>query len=187
MDTNIEKLIKSPIIYDIIIGDFGRDATIEYLRFIAKYEHQSIEKILNDSQITFYDEYRKIMFSAVCELSYFKENVIKECIKNNTILSNDVLFAVADNPMTSDFIERVTLRILQEISQAIDRGYVKIRLITPCNSLSTLTNLIKRSIESGNYKKNVHYKEIFKNIETYRNIEFCTIPQKVITYLLLLY
>lgn len=71
MNTKIEKLIKSPIIYDIIIGDFGRDATIEYLRFIVKYERQSIDRILNDSQTTFYDEYRKIMFSAICELSYF--------------------------------------------------------------------------------------------------------------------
>ena len=65
-------LLRMKITYDIVISDFGRDATIEYLCRVSSLEKRLIERVLVRDNLEFFDEYRRIMFTVVADLSYFK-------------------------------------------------------------------------------------------------------------------
>ena len=63
-----------PYVYDIVLSDFGRDATIRLVTKLVDGERTRIRQVLDtegDSRKTpFFDEYRRIMFTCVGDLAY---------------------------------------------------------------------------------------------------------------------
>lgn len=142
-------LLRMPITYDIIISDFGRDATIEYLRLVATNEKRLIKKILEKDGHEFFDEYRRIMFTVVGDLAFFKETAIAESASRIGCLTEDILIGLGSSSMSKEFVDRVSLSVIQEVLAAMDRGHQRFRVMIPCNGLSVLAKKIEEIICSA--------------------------------------
>jgi hypothetical protein len=135
------------VCYDIIVGDFGRDATIEFLRLVSKSEKDFISEILKQDERKFFDEYRRIMFTVIGDVAYFKSDALRESAAEKGYLTDSILIGVG-SPMSSDFEDRVAWSILQEVYVATNRGYTRLRIAIPCNTLSSLAVSVGKRLGS---------------------------------------
>ena len=141
-------LLTAEITYDIIVSDFGRDAALEYLRLAAAAEKRTIVAALGPSGHAFFDEYRRIMFTAVGDIAFFKEKAIRDSVSQHGYLTEDILVGDGLSPFTTEFVDRVAVTVAQEALAAIDRGHRHLRVAIPCNGLSNLATAIGRLISS---------------------------------------
>jgi hypothetical protein len=144
----VSELLRWPISYDIIIGDFGRDATIEYLRLVARHERHILEPILSDEGREFFDEYRRIMFVVLGDVAFFKRDSIERSIEGRGYFADDILMGVGFTPPPQDFIDRVAISVACEVSVALAKGYERIRIAIPCNGLSALGHEVAAALRS---------------------------------------
>jgi len=182
-----KKILEMPIIYDIIISDFGRDATLEYLRLVSISEKRTIESILEKEGYKFFDEYRRIMFTVIADLAFLKKTAIEEGKSKDGFISDNILIGLGSTTMSQEFVDHVTLSAIQEIFMAIHRGHKRFRIMIPCNTLSGLAK------EIGQKLKSIH--ELERIVKTYSptlvdyekivlaDISVHTVPQSVIHHL----
>jgi hypothetical protein len=145
---NPRDLLGGPVTYDLIISDFGREAAIEYLHLAARYEKQLIDSILRVGGYRFFDEYRRMMFTLIGDVAFFKEAMIADSTSRDGFLSETILVGVGFSPASRDFIKRVTISIAQEALAALGRGHQRLRVAIPCNGLSYLAKEVVRIINS---------------------------------------
>jgi hypothetical protein len=142
---SIAKSIFSELLtYDIIVSDFGREASVEYLRLAAVKERHVIQSLLRLNNLEFFDEYRRIMFSMIGDVAFFKKSMISQVVNKNGYLTDEVLIGLGQTDTTAEFEKNVIFCVLQEVMLAVDRGYNEIRVVIPCNTLSTFTFKIGR-------------------------------------------
>ncbi len=182
-------LFEVPVTYDIIVSDFGRDAAIEYQRLIAEQEKRLINTVLANENLDFFDEYRRIMYSVVADIAFLKKDEIRSCVQKQGFLTDDILIGVGANKgMSQDFIDRIGYTVIQNLLIAASRGYKRIRVMIPCNTLSGLTRQIGEMISS---KETIKY---FANKFNYLpptldlldnvNISMHTVVESVIQYVM---
>ncbi len=141
-------VLEAPVTYDLIVSDFGRDAAIEYLKLVAARERRLIEPILRGAGCEFFDEYRRIMFTVIADVAFFKRSAIANSTKNCGYLTEDILVGVGATPISRDFVDRVAISVVQEILAALGRGHELLRVAIPCNGLSVLAQEVARIISS---------------------------------------
>jgi hypothetical protein len=146
---NSEAILESEIYYDLIISDFGRQAAMDYLKLVERNERGIIKKILKEENCEFYDEYRRIMFSVVADVNYFKRKKISEQYESQKKISSEILIGVGNSKMTNDFFKRVFLRVIDTLIPILKAGYKNIRIAIICNSLSPLVTRIVTKINSS--------------------------------------
>jgi hypothetical protein len=180
-------LLEIPVTYDIVVGDFGRDATIEYQRLVAEQEKQLINKILANENLDFFDEYRRIMYSVVADIAFLKKDEIRYSTRKHGHLTDEILIGVGTNSgMSQDFVDRVLLTVIQSVFTAVSRGYKRIRIMIPCNTLSGLTKQIGEMIHSNNiisnYANKFSYLVQKKDLLDKVNISIHTVIDSVIRH-----
>jgi len=141
-------LLECPVVYDLIVGGFGRDASIEYLRLMAVREKEVIRRALEPEALTFFDEYRRIMFIALDDVAFYKASSIGEQILLHGHLTKDILVGGGLTPMSQEFVDRVCFAAAQEVAAAAERGHRSIRIAIPCNGLSILAMEIGKVLKS---------------------------------------
>ena len=146
--TRVDELVRLPVTYDIIIGDFGRDATIEYLRLMAAYERSVLEPVLRREGREFFDEYRRIMFAVLGDLAFFKKPAIAASVQGRGYFTDAILVGVGFTPPSADFIENVAISVVYEVVAALAKGYERLRIAVPCNGLSALATEVGRILRS---------------------------------------
>jgi hypothetical protein len=181
-------LLEKPITYDIIVSDFGRDATIEYLRLVSNSEKRLIKTILDRDGLEFFDEYRRIMFTAIGDVAFFKEAAILKSALSHGHLRDDILIGVGSSPsMSQEFIDRVTLSVIQEALVAIDHGHNILRVMIPCNTLSSLAKQIGKMIHSDMELKRIVETYAPSGFDIHRlttaHIDVYTVPEAVMRHL----
>jgi len=180
-------LLRMKITYDIVISDFGRDATIEYLSRVSSLEKRLIERVLVRDNLEFFDEYRRIMFTVVADLSYFKKSAIAKSIESQGYLKEDILIGFGPSSMSKGFVDRVTLSVIQEALAAIDRGHERVRVMIPCNTLSDLAKEIGRVLCSVTELRRLTEASAVKIFEVDRittsKIDIYTVPEAVVRHL----
>ena len=66
-----------PYVYDIVLSDFGREATIRLLTELVNGERTRIQQLLEANggprEAPFFDEYRRIMFACVGDVAYISK------------------------------------------------------------------------------------------------------------------
>jgi hypothetical protein len=134
-------LLKYPYYYDIIVSDFGREAAIEYVRSVCELEQKIVQHHFLGEGSTFYDEYRRIMFTFIADLGYFKNRQIDSATAKGKI-DSDILIGFKGEEIPDDIRDRITITVLEQVYLALNRGYKNIRIIIPCNTISPLGHYI---------------------------------------------
>jgi hypothetical protein len=134
-------ILKYPYYYDIILSDFGRAAAIEYIKSVAGLEQRIIQHHFLDKGAEFYDEYRRIMFSVIADLGYFKSRQISAAVPKGRV-DSDILIGFQGRPMPGDIRDRITIAVIEQVYVALNREYKNIRIIIPCNTISPLADHI---------------------------------------------
>lgn len=130
-------ILRYPYFYDIILSEFGRVASIEYLQSVCKLEQSIIQRHFLDKDSTFYDEYRRIMFVLIADTGYFKKRQIEAVVPKGKI-DSDILIGIKGQPLPDDMRDRITLAFLEQVYLALNRGHKNIRIIIPCNTISPI-------------------------------------------------
>jgi hypothetical protein len=130
-------ILKYPYFFDIIVSDFGRAAAIEYIKAISELEQRTIQRHFLDKDVEFYDEYRRIMFTVIADLGYFKSRQIKAAIPEGKV-DSDILIGFKGKPIPDNVRDKITVAIIEQVYLALNRGYKNIRIVIPCNTISPL-------------------------------------------------
>jgi hypothetical protein len=141
-------LLLAPVTYDIVIGDFGRDAAIDYVRLIAIRERQLIESILKAHGQEFFDEYRRIMLTVIADVAFFKRGAIAEMARDPGYLTDAILLGIGFTPVSREAVNQLALAVAQEALAALNRGYHRLRIALPCNGLAGLAKEVGTVISS---------------------------------------
>ncbi|MEM2161108.1 MAG: hypothetical protein QXN55_09165 [Candidatus Nitrosotenuis sp.] len=134
---DISSLLQQPCIFDIIISDFGRESAIEFIRSLAIIEKRIIHTYLDQPDMEFYDEYRRIMFVFIGDIAYFKRAQI-ERYRQKGYLDERILLGIGDLEIPDDIRDRLIYSTLEQIYVGLNHGYDNIRIVIPCNTLSPL-------------------------------------------------
>jgi hypothetical protein len=138
-----DKGIDAPPVYELVIGDFGRVASSEYVMLLTRIEQSLVHRYLSAGDDgDFYDEHRRIMFSLVSHVRYWKEPIIRDVLRRNGKLTDEVLISVGEHPVPRALIVRLALTVLLEASSAAARGCDEVRVVIPCNALTNVTSRI---------------------------------------------
>ena len=130
-------ILKFPYFFDIILSDFGRAAAIEYIKSVAELEQKVIQRHFLDKGSEFYDEYRRIMFTVIADLGYFKNRQINAAVPKGKF-DSDILIGFNGQSIPDDIRDRITIAVIEQVYIALNRGYKNIRIIIPCNTISPL-------------------------------------------------
>jgi hypothetical protein len=133
-----------PYVYDVILSDFGRAATLRLLQEVAEIERDIVRRLTGHD---FYDEYRRIMFTCVADLGYIKSDTIRSYAAHGVPLDRDVLFGTGTTPIPPGAVERIADVLAGPIAGALKRGYQHIRVVVPCNTLAEADYELIRYLE----------------------------------------
>jgi len=144
-------VLRLPVIHDIVIGDFGRDATIEFLKRVSAGERDLILEWLDTDEHPFFDEYRRIMWTVLADIAEFKRETIAAVAKHGA-LTTEVLVGVGGSTSVAvEVYERVTEEALARAAFLARRGETAIRVLIPCNRLSDLAEHISARARSAEW------------------------------------
>jgi hypothetical protein len=134
----LEKLRAHPLTFDVIIGDFGREAAARYVALVGEEERKLLGAELDAQGLPFFDEYRRLMFTLVADIAHLKRGMIDRTWAAHGRLTDEVLFAIKSHDVPSDLKEAITELVQMEVQAGLQRGYRRVRVVLPCNSLSDL-------------------------------------------------
>jgi hypothetical protein len=146
--TEASDVLQIPIVYEIVVGDFGRAAAIDYLRMVSERERTLIRERLASANLPFFDEYRRIMFAALGDVAFYKKSLIDDVLRAEGHLSRQVLIGGGMTPVSREIVDRVATTVAQTALAALARGYERIRIAIPCNALSDLAVQIGDILQS---------------------------------------
>jgi hypothetical protein len=132
-----------PSTFDIVLGDFGRDASIRFLELASLVERELIEAVL-DPELEFFDEYRRIMYSTLLHIEYFKRAEIHEFAASKRPLDSSILIGLAGKTTSSGVHARILRSLLLGLHAGVLEGFTHFRVILPCNTLSALVTDFER-------------------------------------------
>lgn len=150
----LSELLALPYHYYIVIGEFSREAAIDFLQVFANEERLRIKKILDGSDTSFCDEYRRIMFTLNCDIGFYKKPIINRIRKESEAFNLKTVSGSEYNKIVSDFSDRLAYCVAQEVDIAVRRGYSKIGVVIPCNTLAKfLSNILDTLNEMREVKR----------------------------------
>src|SRR5262249_15143151 len=132
----VNRLRELATVYDIVIGDFGREAATRYMSILAEEERLFLTRILTRQGLPFLDEYRRIMFAHVGDVAFLKAATIQSVWTEAGHLTDEVLVAVKEHDVPPDMVSRLACVIRDEAVVASRRGHGRVRVVLPCNALS---------------------------------------------------
>jgi hypothetical protein len=133
-------------VFDIVIGDFGRMASIRYLHIVAERERQVISQALGEFDIRFYDEYRRIMTVTLNVLEYLKREPISHVIQSGKYFDDSILIGLGGTTISAPLMDAATMIVAAQVELARSMGYNRIRLVMPCNGMSPLITAVARAV-----------------------------------------
>lgn len=181
-----------PYMFDIVLSDFGRASTVELLRYLANEERARIQQFLTTKggarSAPFFDEYRRIMFTCVGNLSYIKQDILSEnLVAKTSPLDSSVLYGVRGTKISTGAVGRIVEIVGGEVEQAFTRGYRRFRLVIPCNTLALIEKDLNIALGERLTKvevKSLHINEIeqMRKSEKPAELTIYTVPKAVLKY-----
>ena len=174
------KLGNATVTFDIILGDFGRVASVDYVRYLSEGEQS---RLSGGADTEFFDEQRRIMFNLCCQIQWLKKDSIAHQVKEQGYIDRDILVGIGPDQVSQEVVARGTETVLSNIGFAVERRFTRVRVYTPCNGLTDLTREIAARAVSA-YASDEEGDQIRSKgqcvLEDTTRIEFCSVPEKVI-------
>jgi hypothetical protein len=145
----LERWSRLSTVYDIVIGDFGREAATRYMALLAQEERRQLAPLLRNAGLPFLDEYRRIMFGLIGDVAFLKETTIQNVWASRGHLTDDVLVAIKDHDVPADMVLRLACLIRDQAQSATFRGHGRVRVTLLCNALSDTVALATRMASSS--------------------------------------
>lgn len=182
---DLQGLLRVPSSFEIVIGDFGRAAAVNYLRIALSRARSLICNILSRANLPFFDEYRRMMFCLVADIGFFKAELINKVVAHHGKLNEDVLIGLGAQ-LSLDVVERVGLCVLQQVEAAVSRGYQRLNVTLPCNGLAPLaeavSQLLRSPVEVDRIKRKYGW-HLDGALLPLNQINVCTVPATVVDQL----
>jgi len=156
------------------VSDFGRDAALAYMRMVADDERRLIQNVLERHSLPFFDEYRRLMFTLLGDLGYYKRPSVEATISRDGYLTQSVLIGFGDPGMTKIVYRRIAIAVVQALIAAAERGYTRLRVAIPCNRLSDCASYLGDLLASPDELDHLN-REFDNAIPSWRALQHVTI------------
>jgi len=120
----------------VILGDFGRDASIRFCAALARAERRHLAGLLGEGR-PFFDEYRRMTLALVGDLPFVKERVLGGL--GAVPLDERVLVGFPGGPTPADVEERLSATAVEAASGPLGRGVRHVLVLLPCNTLAPVS------------------------------------------------
>jgi len=122
--------------HDLILGDFGRGATLDYFSKFSEQEQEVCSKRLRPAQ-PFLDEHRVVSYTVIGALPQIKKHLFPA---TESALTGDVLVGIEGGPPISAIFHTTFEVIVPFLAAAMYLKPIHIRVILPCNTLAPLAD-----------------------------------------------
>jgi hypothetical protein len=141
------EILGLPVVRDIVVGDFGRDAAVAYVRLAAEEERVLLRHHLDAAGLPFLDEYRRVMPYTLCDIAAFKRDAITRDAQTHGHLTDSVLVGLGGGAeLTEEVFRNVTRSVIAQALLIASQGASHLRAAIPCNRLSDLAEYIDRKV-----------------------------------------
>jgi hypothetical protein len=173
----------------VVLGDFGRDATLRFCMTLSISERRRIQEQLTPGS-PFYDEYRCITLSIVGDLPFVKGSHLAIYSSRNKLLDDRILVGFPNGINQDEIVPRMGVLALHSIWNAVSREVYRVQVLNPCNTLAptswaleerfaTVDSILEMLNESGldgGKREEYLVQQIVDQIE----LSFPTVPEAVI-------
>lgn len=139
--------MKNEIVHDIVIGDFGRPATVRYFSLISKKERDLF--LIQNAKQHFFDEKRRIQTTLVCTLGFIKKDILPTKVED---INETYLIGTANGVDPHKILERLLNVICSYLKIVIELSPNRIRIVVPCVTLSPLVREISEYFNAPDIK-----------------------------------
>ncbi|HWH31878.1 MAG TPA: hypothetical protein VNU01_04340, partial [Egibacteraceae bacterium] len=130
----------------VVIGDFGRDAAVRYLSALSRSERRFLQGVLAPCGLPFFDEYRRITWVALAEVAFIKAELIESVRRRDGHLTDQVLLGEAWSAVPESVMEALVELVMTAVAAVVSRGYERVRVVLPCNSLGGMLTEVGRRV-----------------------------------------
>lgn len=122
----------------VVLGDFGRDATLRFCASLSRLERRHLTAEL-PSGAPFFDEYRRLTLAIVGDLPFVKAPVLRDFARRGTPLDDRVLVGFPGGPEPADVEQRLAVLALEAMAGPLQRGVRRVTVLLPCNTLAPVS------------------------------------------------
>lgn len=119
----------------IVLGDFGRAASLTFAVDLSRFERQAVSRAL-PAGAAFYDEYRRIRLHVIGELGWLKAPALAPYVTADRPLDERVLVGFPGGLTIDDVVPRMALLLLEALAGPLRRGCDRFVAALPCNTLA---------------------------------------------------
>ena len=126
----------------VVLGDFGRDATLRFCTTLARVERQQLVRRLA-AGTPFFDEYRRMTLAVVGDLPFVKAPVLDGFAHRGEALDQRVLVGFPGGPDPREVEERLAVLAMEAMAGPLKRGVRRVTVLLPCNTLAPVSWALK--------------------------------------------
>jgi hypothetical protein len=137
-----------PNMFDLIVGDFGRTATIRYFEEFSKAERKILQAKYGHDH--FYDEYRSVEYAIVGRIQTVKRDLLENHFLTQNRLDSRILVGTEAGPSLEEIENNLIECTLPWLRTALDASPAprRVRIVFPCNTLSLLAKRVASCIST---------------------------------------
>ncbi len=119
----------------VVVGDFGRDATLRFLQAVSRQERARITERL-PAGVPFFDEHRQMTLAVTGDLPFVKAPALDDVDWATTVFDERVLVGFPGGPTALDVAPRLGALALEAMVGPALRSEGPVLLLIPCNTLA---------------------------------------------------
>ncbi|MDH3401984.1 MAG: hypothetical protein OES32_00780 [Acidobacteriota bacterium] len=133
--------------HDLIVGDFGRRATLRYLAAFSDAERRILEQRLAGQP--FFDEYRTVRYTVLGLLPDLKAEELATYARAGRALDSGILVGVGGGLTAAEMGRRISEALAPWIETIRGTAVARVRVIIPCNSLCEAGKVLRNAVATG--------------------------------------
>lgn len=137
-DPFVERPWEGPPILAVILGDFGRAATVRFAAGLSEEERIYLVERL-PAGTTFYDEHRRVSVAMHGDLRFVKERYVSAYLEAGEPFDDRILVGFPGGLTTEQVEDRMGIMALEAMSGAVRRGVRDLMVLIPCNTLAPVS------------------------------------------------
>jgi hypothetical protein len=183
----------SETVHVIVVGDFGRDASIRFCQLLSEAE-RALLRASSESE-KFYDESRRTTLSLVGHLPFIKDPYLDKFREDSRHLDDSILSGFPGGPSPEFLACRIGYLVFLELIQALRLRISNVIIALPCNTLAPVSWLLQHGFGSPEsllhlfddlpFPLENHEHEQIERILASMNLSFPTVPSMVLKNLAL--
>lgn len=131
---------------DIVVGDFGRSATLRYLETFSRVEEALISGTLPEGR-GFHDAYRQVQITLLCHGSHSMGRLFSPHLREGRLLDESALQETSSRESMETILPAIASQVAMEATRALGAGHREVRVVLPSSSLGLIADTLGSALK----------------------------------------